>query len=73
MSGKVYKIIDVVGCSPNSFQEAVQNAVEEASKTLKGLAWFEVKEHRGGIKDGKITECQAVVRIGFRIIEGMDD
>jgi flavin-binding protein dodecin len=66
---KVYKIIDVVGCSPSSFQDAVQNAVAEAGKSLKGLAWFEVKEHRGGLKDGKISEYQAVVRIGFRIID----
>jgi flavin-binding protein dodecin len=69
MEPKVYKIIDVVGCSPKSMQEAVENAVGEAGKTLKGLAWFEVKEFRGGLKDGKISEYQAVVRIGFRIID----
>lgn len=69
MDPKVYKIIDVVGCSTTSFQNAVENAVSEAGKTLKGLAWFEVKEHRGGLKDGKVSEYQAVVRIGFRIID----
>ncbi len=53
MDPKVYKIIDVVGCSGKSMQEAVENAVGEAGKTLKGLAWFEVKEFRGGLKDGK--------------------
>ena len=66
---KVYKIIEVVGCSSKSYEEAVQNAVEEAGKTLKGLAWFEVKEWRGGIKDGKVTEFQAVTKVGFRLIE----
>lgn len=69
MDPKVYKIIDVVGCSPKGMQEAIENAVGEAGKTLKGLAWFEVKEFRGGLKDGKISEYQAVVRIGFRIID----
>lgn len=69
MEAKVYKIIDVVGCSSKSMQEAVENAVGEAGKTLKGLAWFEIKEFRGGLKDGKISEYQAVVRIGFRIID----
>ena len=59
----------MVGCSSKSFQEAVENAVAEAGKTLKGLAWFEVKEHRGGLKDGKVSEYQTVVRIGFRIID----
>ena len=37
---KVYKIIEVVGCSSKSYEEAIRNAVEEAGKTLKGLAWF---------------------------------
>jgi flavin-binding protein dodecin len=67
---KVYKVIEVVGCSAKSYQDAIQNAVTEAAKTLTGLAWFEVKEMRGGLKEGKITEYQAMVRIGFRLIEG---
>jgi flavin-binding protein dodecin len=66
---KVYKIIEVVGCSQKNYEEAVQNAVAEAGKTLKGLAWFEVKEWRGGIKNGKVTEFQAVTKVGFRLIE----
>jgi flavin-binding protein dodecin len=43
--------------------------VHEAQRTLKGLAWFEVREVRGGIKDGDITEFQVVTRIGFRLLE----
>ena len=66
---KVYKIIDVVGCSDKNYEDAIENAVKEASKTLKGLAWFEVKEMRGGIKDGKVTEYQAILKIGFRLID----
>ena len=66
---KVYKVIEVVGCSAKSYEEAVKNAVEEAGRSLKGLAWFEVKEWRGGIKDGKVTEFQAVTKVGFRLIE----
>lgn len=66
---KVYKVIEVVGCSAKSYEEAIRNAVEEAGRSLKGLAWFEVKEWRGGIKDGKVTEFQAVTKVGFRLIE----
>jgi flavin-binding protein dodecin len=66
---KVYKVIEVVGCSPDSVEVAVAGAVKEANQTLKGLAWFEVKEIRGGLKDGKVTEYQVLVRIGFRVIE----
>ncbi len=65
---RVYKVIEVVGCSSTSFQAAVDNAVHQAGETLKGLAWFEVKELRGGIKDGKISEYQALTRIGFRLL-----
>jgi flavin-binding protein dodecin len=66
---KVYKIIEVVGTSAKSYDDAIQNAIAEASKTLKGLAWFEVKEWRGGIKDDKISEYQAVLKVGFRLID----
>lgn len=66
---KVYKIIEVVGCSTTNYDDAIKNAVTEAGKTLKGMAWFEVKEMRGGLKDGQITEYQAIVRIGFRLID----
>ncbi len=66
---KIYKVIEVVGCSPKNYQDAIQNAVSEAAKTLNGLAWFEVKEMRGGIKDGAISEYQAIVKLGFRLIE----
>jgi len=66
---KIYKIIEVVGCSPKSYDDAIKNAVAEAGKTLKGMAWFEVKEMRGGVKDGTITEYQAIMKIGFRLID----
>lgn len=66
---KVYKVIEVVGCSSSKIEEAVENAIKEAGRTLKGLAWFEVKEIRGGLKDGKVTEFQVLVRIGFRLVE----
>ena len=66
---KVYKVIEVVGCSSKSYDNAVENAIAEAGKSLKGLAWFEVMEWRGGIKDGKISEYQAVTKVGFRLID----
>ncbi len=62
-----YKKIELVGTSPNSFADAVRNAVEESSKTLHHLNWFEVVEQRGVIKDGKVAEFQVTVRIGFKL------
>ncbi|MFO0581242.1 MAG: dodecin family protein [Anaeromyxobacteraceae bacterium] len=63
----VYKKIDIVGTSPVSFAEATRNAVEEASKTVRNMSWFEVAEQRGAVKDGKVLEFQVTIRIGFRI------
>lgn len=62
-----YKLIDVVGTSPNSFAEAVKAAVIEAARTVQHMDWFEVVEQRGAIKDGKVAEFQVTVRIGFKL------
>jgi flavin-binding protein dodecin len=66
MSG-VFKKIDVVGTSKESFAEATRVAIEEAAKTVKNTSWFEVAELRGAIRDGKVSEFQVTVRIGFKI------
>lgn len=62
-----YKKIEVVGTSPVSFAEAVKAGVAEASKTVHDMSWFEVTEMHGHIKDGKVTEFQAVMKIGFKV------
>jgi dodecin len=66
MSG-VYKKIEVVGTSPTSFADATKVAIQEAAKTVHHMNWFEVAEMRGAIKDGKVSEFQVTVRIGFKI------
>lgn len=66
-TGKVYKKIELVGISTKSFEDAVSNAVEKASQTLHGLAWFEIAEQHGRIIEGKIAEFQAVVRVAFKL------
>ncbi len=62
-----YKKIEVVGTSPVSFAEAVKGAVAEAAKSVRHMGWFEVVEQRGAIKDGKVSEFQVTVRIGFKL------
>jgi flavin-binding protein dodecin len=66
MSG-TYKKIELVGTSPVSFAEAVKAAVQEASKSVRHMNWFEVAEQRGYIKDGKVAEFQVTIRVGFKI------
>ena len=62
-----YKKIEIVGTSPDSFADAVKNAVKEASKSIRKMSWFEVVEQRGAIKDGKVLEFQVTIRVGFKI------
>ncbi len=62
-----FKMITVVGISPKSYADATEKAVTEAAKTVRNLAWFEVREFRGRIADGKIAEYQVKLELGFRI------
>ncbi len=64
---QLYKKVEVVGISPVSFSEAVKNAVAEASRTIRGMSWFEVVEERGRIKDGQVAEFQVTLKIGFKL------
>jgi dodecin len=67
MADKTYKVIEVVGVSDKSVQQAVRNATKKASETLRNLDWFEVGAIRGSIdKKGEPT-FQVTVRIGFRL------
>jgi len=63
----VWKIIEVIGESNESFAKAVKNAVEEAGKTVKEMQWFEVTQFRGTIKENEVSRFQAVVKIGFKV------
>lgn len=63
---KTKKIVDVVGVSDQSFAEAVKNAIDRASQTLRGLEWFEVNSMRGRIENNK-PEFQVELRIGFAL------
>jgi flavin-binding protein dodecin len=66
MPETVFKKITVTGCSTDSYEKAIETAVEKASQSLRGLAWFEVKEFRGGIRDGAL-EYQATIEVAFKI------
>ena len=66
MSG-TYKVVEIVGTSADGFAEAVRSAVEEASKTLRHLDWFEVVQQRGRIVEGKVQEFQVTLKVGFKI------
>lgn len=67
MSNHVYKLVEIVGSSPVSTDDAIRNAIETASKSLRHMDWFETTEIRGHVTDGKIAHYQVKLKVGFRI------
>ncbi len=66
MGDNVYSVIEVVGSSTTSSDDAVRNAIETAGVKIRNLEWFEVTETRGHIEDSKVAHFQVGVKIGFR-------
>lgn len=64
---EVYKSIELVGTSGDSFDTAVRNAVTRAGETVRDLRWLEVLDQRAYIKGGDVQEYQAKVRIWFNL------
>jgi flavin-binding protein dodecin len=72
MQENTYKLIEVVGTSEHTMEDAIRHAIERASQTLKGLDWFEVTEVRGLIHDGKVSQYQVKMKVGFRLMQESD-
>jgi flavin-binding protein dodecin len=66
MPDSVYKIITVVGTSPESWEKAAAHAVETAAKSLRDLRIAEVEELDMQIENGKVMSYRAKVRISFK-------
>ncbi|WP_416466124.1 dodecin [Pseudomonas sp. LFS044] len=62
-----YKKIELVGSSATSIEEAINNALAEAAKSIKHLEWFEVVDTRGHIEGNKVAHFQVTLKVGFRI------
>jgi dodecin len=70
MSDHVYKIIDLVGSSPTSIEDAIQTAIRRADQTLRNLRWFEVVQTRGQVENGEVRHFQVVIKAGFTLEGG---
>lgn len=66
MAESVYKVIELVGSSPNSWEEAARNAVETAGKSLRDLRIAEVAKLDMKVEDGKIAAFRARVNLSFK-------
>jgi len=63
----VYKILELVGSSESSIEDAIKNAISRASKTVREMKWFEVVQTRGHIENGAVRHYQVTLRVGFTL------
>jgi len=68
MSNSVYKVIELVGTSPASWEEAAKNAVETASKSLKDLRVAEITKLDMKVEEGRVTAYRARVNLSFKYV-----
>ena len=66
MADSVYKVIELVGSSPTSWEDAAKNAVETASRSLRDLRIAEVSKLDMKVEDGKVTSYRARVNLSFK-------
>jgi flavin-binding protein dodecin len=67
MSDNTYRVIEVVGTSPEGVDAAIRNGVSRAAETTRGLDWLEVRSVRGEIEEGQVAYFQVTMKLGFRL------
>jgi flavin-binding protein dodecin len=70
MQEHIYKVVELVGSSDKSIEDAIQVAITRANETLRHLRWFEVIETRGHIENGKVAHYQVTLKVGFTMEGG---
>ena len=67
MSDHVYKVIELVGSSPTSIEDAIQGAISRACDTVDNVRWFKVVSTRGHVEGGKVQHYQVTLKVGFTV------
>ncbi len=67
MSEHVYKHIELTGSSKTSLEDAIQNAVNKAAKSVRYMRWFVVTEQRGYIENNAVAYYQVTIKVGFTL------
>jgi hypothetical protein len=65
MDEHIYRVIEIVGSSQTSIEDAIKAAVDRANATIRNLRWFEVVRTSGQIDDGKVKHYQVTLKVGF--------
>jgi flavin-binding protein dodecin len=63
----VYKVVELAGSSATGVEDAIQTAITRANATLRNIRWFEVKQVRGHVEDGKVAHYQVLLKVGFTL------
>jgi hypothetical protein len=66
--GNIYKVIEIIGSSEKSWEDAARSAVETAAKSLKEIRIAEVKELDMRVEEGKVAEYRAKLRVSFKYL-----
>lgn len=67
MSNHTYRVIEIVGTSPDGVDAAIKSGLARAAQTMRGLDWFEVQSVRGHLVDGEVAHFQVTMKVGFRL------
>lgn len=67
MSEHIYRVVEIVGSSPDGVDAAIRSAIARASQTLREIDWFEVVSVRGHVEDGAVGHFQVTLKVGFRL------
>ena len=67
MSDHVYKVVELVGSSPTSIEDAIQGAIARACETVDNVRWFKVVSTRGHVEGGKVKHYQVTLKVGFTV------
>jgi len=65
MQEHIYKVVELVGSSDKSIEDAINTAISRAHETVRHLRWFQVMETRGHIENGKVAHYQVGLKVGF--------
>jgi flavin-binding protein dodecin len=67
MTDHVYKIIEMVGSSETSIEDAIEGAIAKISESVRHMRWVEVQQVRGHVEDGRLSHYQVTLKAGFTI------
>ncbi|HEY8616844.1 dodecin [Phenylobacterium sp.] len=63
----VYRLMEIVGSSETSIEDAIQTAIARASESMRHIRWFQVVETRGHVEEGRVAHYQVTIKVGFTV------